>query len=318
MPRAVVTGAAGFVPSHLCERLVAEGWDVVGFDSLLTGRAENLTELSGHRGFQFRPGDVSQGLDVEGSLDWVLHLASPASPKDYLRWPLETLRVGSIGTENALELACRKGAGFLLASTSEVYGDPLVHPQPEEYWGNVNPVGHRAVYDEAKRYAEALSTAYSRRHEVPVKIVRIFNTYGPRLKPDDGRAVPNFVYRALNEQPLEVHGDGGQTRSLCYVDDLVEGIWRLLTSPETGVINLGNPEETKILELARLICDLTGSNSEIEFIDRPIDDPQVRCPDISRARNRLGWQPKVSLSDGLMRTIEWARPRWRREKEIES
>jgi len=242
----------------------------------------------------------------------VLHFASPASPTDYLEYPIHTLKVGALGTLHALGLAKAKGAGFMLASTSEVYGDPEVHPQPESYWGNVNPIGPRGVYDEAKRYAEAMAMAYLRTHDVPVKIARIFNTYGPRLRRGDGRAVPTFIGQALKGEPITVHGDGSQTRSLCYVDDLVEGIWRLLTSDVVGMpINLGNPEEVKVLDLARTIVLLAGSGSEVVFTERPIDDPEVRCPDISRATSLLGWLPSVPLSDGLARTIEWARGAWR-------
>ncbi len=251
-------------------------------------------------------------IAVEGDVDWVLHFASPASPTDYLSHPIHTLKVGALGTLHALGLAKSKGAGFLLASTSEVYGDPQVHPQPEDYWGNVNPIGPRGVYDEAKRYAEAMAMAYLRAHDVPVKIARIFNTYGPRLRRGDGRAVPTFIEQALGGDPITVHGDGSQTRSLCYVDDLVEGIWRLLTSDVVGMpVNLGNPEEVKVLDLARTIVLLAGSASEVTFTARPIDDPEVRCPDISRARSLLGWAPRIPLADGLPRTIEWARETWR-------
>ena len=254
MPRAVVTGGAGFVGSHLCERLLREGWDVLSLDSLLTGRVANLDGFESHERFRFESHDVTTPISVEGDVDWVLHFASPASPSDYLSHPIHTLKVGALGTLNALGLAKAKGAGFLLASTSEVYGDPQVHPQPEEYWGNVNPIGPRGVYDEAKRYAEAMAMAYLRVHDVQVKIARIFNTYGPRLRRGDGRAVPTFVEQALGGDPITVHGDGSQTRSLCYVDDLVEGIWRLLTSDVVGMpVNLGNPEEVKVLDMARTI-----------------------------------------------------------------
>ena len=312
MPRTVVTGGAGFVGSHLCERLLREGWDVVCFDSLLTGRTSNLAEALSHPRFRFESHDVTKTISVEEDVDWVLHFASPASPSDYLSYPIHTLKVGALGTLNALGLSKAKGAGFLLASTSEVYGDPLVHPQPEEYWGNVNPIGPRGVYDEAKRYAEAMAMAYLRTHDVPVKIARIFNTYGPRMRRDDGRAVPTFIDQALNGRSLTVHGDGSQTRSLCYVDDLVDGIWRLLVSDVVGQpVNLGNPEEVKVLDLARTIVSLVGSRSDVTFTERPVDDPEVRCPDIAQARSVLGWSPTVDLAEGLQRTIDWAREAWR-------
>jgi nucleoside-diphosphate-sugar epimerase len=301
--RAVVTGGAGFVGSHLCERLLTEGWSVVCVDNLLTGRGENLASVADHEGFEMVSADISRGLEIAGPVDQVLHFASPASPPDYLEHPIETMQVGSLGTAACLELARAKGAGVLIASTSEVYGDPKVHPQPEGYWGNVNPIGPRSVYDEAKRYAEALTMAYHRTHGVPVKIVRIFNTYGPRMRPNDGRAVPNFVVQALRGDPITVHGDGSQTRSLCYVDDLIEGIWRMLGSGTTGPVNLGNPNEVTVLELAELIRSLAGSRSEIVFVGRPVDDPEVRCPDITLAKAELGWEPAVPLSEGLRRTI---------------
>jgi dTDP-glucose 4,6-dehydratase len=308
LERAVVTGGAGMVGSHLCERLLAEGWEVVCFDSLLTGSAENLAGPLSHENFRFERYDVTNYLHVDGDVDWILHFASPASPTDYLQHPIHTLKVGAMGTMRALGLAKAKRAGFMLASTSEVYGDPKINPQPESYWGNVNPIGPRGVYDEAKRYAEAIAMAYSRAHRVPVKIVRIFNTYGPRMRPHDGRAVPTFIDQALRKEPLTVHGDGSQTRSLCYVDDLIEGIWRLLTSDVVGMpINLGNPEEIAVIDLARAIVTLTGSRSEIAFTDRPVDDPEVRCPDISLAGSRLEWKPDVSLHEGLQRTIAWAK-----------
>ena len=311
MPRAVVTGAAGFLGSHLCDRLLDEGWEIVAFDSLLTGRPDNLERALTRGGFRFERYDVTHFLFVEGRVDWVLHFASPASPADYLAFPIHTLKVGALGTLHALGLAKDKGAGFLLASTSEVYGDPLVHPQPESYWGNVNPIGPRGVYDEAKRYAEAMAMAYHRSHSIPVKIARIFNTYGRRMRRDDGRAVPTFIDRALRDHPIPVHGDGSQTRSLCYVDDLVEGLWRLLSSEVVGMpVNLGNPEEVKVLDLATTIVSLVGSRSEIVFADRPVDDPEVRCPDVSRAASLLGWQPRVPLPDGLQTTIGWARQAW--------
>ena len=310
MPRAVVTGGAGFVGSYVCERLAAEGWDVVCVDSLLTGDVDNLGSLDGNAGFEFVEHDVSRSLEVAGPVNWVLHMASPASPPDYLEHPIATLDVGSIGTRNCLELAKAKGASFFLSSTSECYGDPLVHPQPETYWGNVNPVGPRSVYDEAKRFAEAITMAYHRAHGVPVRIARIFNTYGPRMRRRDGRAVPNFIDQALHGDPVTVHGDGAQTRSLCYVDDLVEGLWRLIQSDLTGPVNVGNPEEAKVLELARLVVELVDSPSELTFVERPVDDPQQRCPDITMAREKLGWEPRVGMHEGLARTIEWARERW--------
>jgi dTDP-glucose 4,6-dehydratase len=301
--RAVVTGGAGLVGSHLCDRLLAEGWEVVCVDSLLTGNVDNLTEASSSDRFSFRWGDVRREFHVEGPVDWVLHFASPASPPDYLEHPIATLEVGALGTLNCLELARTKRASFMLASTSEVYGDPRVHPQPEDYWGNVNPIGPRSVYDEAKRYAEALSMAYLRAYGVPVRIPRIFNTYGPRMRPEDGRAVPTFITQALGGRPITVHGDGSQTRSLCYVNDLVEGLWRLLNTDLQGPINLGNSEEVTILELAELVRTAAGSASEIVFTGRPVDDPKIRCPDITLARTRLGWEPGVPLSEGLARTI---------------
>jgi dTDP-glucose 4,6-dehydratase len=301
--RAVVTGGAGFVGSHLCERLLAEGWSVVCVDSLMTGSTDNLAGVFGQDRFAFQQANVSERVEVDGPVDWVLHFASPASPRDYLDHPIQTLKVGSLGTMNSLGLARTKGAGLLLASTSEVYGDPLVHPQPESYWGNVNPIGPRSVYDEAKRYAEAIATAYHRVHGIPVKIVRIFNTYGPRMRENDGRAVPAFISQALRGEPITVHGTGQQTRSLCYVDDLVEGLWRFLRSEVPGPLNLGNPHEVSVLELAELVRSLTSSTSDIVFEERPADDPEVRCPDITRAREDLGWEPGVSLEDGLRRTI---------------
>jgi dTDP-glucose 4,6-dehydratase len=310
MSRAVVTGGAGFLGSHLCERLLHEGLDVVCVDSLLTGETNNLSAVRSHPRFRFEQRNVSEPWTVDGPVDWVLHLASPASPIDYLELPLETLRVGAHGTHNALEVAESKGASFLLASTSEVYGDPKVHPQPESYWGNVNPIGPRSVYDEAKRYAEAVTMAYHRTRGLPVRVVRIFNTYGPRMRKNDGRAVPTFIKQAIRREPLTVHGDGSQTRSLCYVDDLIEGLWRFMNSGVTGPMNLGNPEEIKIIELAHTIGDLAGGGSEISFVERPVDDPEIRCPDITLAQRELGWRPEVSLLTGMSMTIEWARKNW--------
>jgi dTDP-glucose 4,6-dehydratase len=309
-PRALVTGGAGFLGSHVCERLLREGWEVTCLDSLLTGRRDNFADFAGGERFRFQASDVTEPLDVEGDVDAVLHMASPASPVDYLRWPIETLRVGALGTLHALDLALRREATFLLASTSEAYGDPLVHPQPESYWGNVNPVGPRSVYDEAKRYAEAATMAYHRAHGLRISIARIFNTYGPRMRRDDGRAVPTFIQQALGGKPLTVHGDGTQTRSLCYVDDLVEGLYRLLGSNLTGPVNLGNPSEITVYELASLIRDMTRSTSDIVHVERPVDDPELRCPDISLAMTSLDWRPAVSLEEGLRRTIEWTKEFW--------
>ena len=310
VPRAIVTGAAGFLGSHICTTLLSNGWEVVGFDNLLTGEMGNLAHLQGKERFSFVQQDVTQHIEIDGDVDWVLHWASPASPVDYLQFPIQTMKVGSLGTWRALGVAKDKGAGFVLASTSEVYGDPQVHPQPETYWGHVNPVGPRGVYDEAKRYGEALSMAYHRQHGVPVKLVRIFNTYGPRMRRRDGRAVPNFIKQSIKGVPLTVHGDGSQTRSLCYVDDLVEGIWRFIGSDVTGPVNVGNPREISVKALAELVARIAGSDSEILYTERPVDDPEVRCPDISLAQNKLGWEPQVSLEDGLARTIEWARAAW--------
>ena len=310
MARAVITGAAGFLGSHLATRILDDGYEVVGFDNLVTGRDENVAHLAGHPGFELRHGDVSDGFAVDGGVDVVLHFASPASPPDYLDRPIETLRVGSVGTQHALDLALAKGARFVQASTSEVYGDPLVHPQTEDYWGNVNPVGPRSVYDEAKRYAEALTMAYHRVHDLDVKLPRIFNTFGPRMRRDDGRAVPTFFAQALHDEPIPVHGDGSQTRSLCYVDDLVDGIWALANSAHVGAMNIGNPHELTVLQLAERIRELVGSRSEIVFTGRPVDDPNVRCPDIALARSVLGWEPMVDLEEGLQRTLEWAKGRW--------
>jgi dTDP-glucose 4,6-dehydratase len=308
--RAVVTGGAGFLGSHVCDRLLDEGWEVVCVDSFLTGESRNLDAAKSRAGFDLREADVSEELAVEGPIDAVLHMASPASPIDYARFPIETLRVGAVGTQRALDLARSKGCRLLLTSTSEVYGDPLVHPQPESYWGNVNPIGPRSMYDEAKRFAEAITFAYHRSFDVPIRVVRIFNTYGPRMRQHDGRAVPTFLRQALDGEPITVHGDGSQTRSLCYVDDLVDGLWRMLGADATGPVNLGNPEEVTVLELAERIRELVGSSSEIVFTGRPADDPEVRRPDISLARTILGWEPGVALEDGLARTVEWGRRAW--------
>jgi dTDP-glucose 4,6-dehydratase len=307
--RVAITGGAGFIGSHLCERLLEDGVDVVCIDNLITGRQENLAHLLDDPRFLFVHADVSDGVNVGGPVDAVLHFASPASPIDYLKLPIETLKAGALGTHNALGLAKAKRARFLLASTSEVYGDPLVHPQPEEYWGNVNPIGPRGVYDEAKRFAEAITMAYHRTHGIEARIVRIFNTMGERMRPDDGRAVPTFITQALRGEPLTVHGDGSQTRSIGYVSDLVDGVFRLLASDVTEPVNIGNPEEISILELARTVARVVGTKPEIRFVDRPVDDPTVRKPDISRARELLGWEPVVGLEEGLKRTIAWFRER---------
>ena len=303
MPTAVVTGGAGFLGSHLCDALVSAGYRVVCVDNLETGSLQNVEHLRGDS-FVFVNHDITTHLEIDEPVDVVYHLASPASPIDYLRLPLQTLKVGSHGTHNALGLAKWKRARFLLASTSEVYGDPLVHPQPETYWGNVNPIGPRGVYDEAKRYAEALTMAYHRQQGVDTCIVRIFNTYGPRMRPHDGRAIPTFVRQALGNEPLTVFGDGSQTRSFCYVDDLIRGLIALAQSGEHLPVNIGNPSEYTLLELAQTVLDVTGSPSEIVFEALPVDDPKVRQPDITRARQLLGWEPQVSLEDGLRRMLQ--------------
>jgi dTDP-glucose 4,6-dehydratase len=306
-PRAVVTGGAGFIGSHLCDRLLEEGWEVVCVDSLLTGRVENLASASSSSRFSLHEANITQGLPVAGPVDWVFHLASPASPRDYLEHPIETLEVGALGSLHCLRLALEKDAGLFLASTSEVYGDPQVHPQPETYWGNVNPIGPRSVYDEAKRFAEAATMAYHRAHDLQVRVIRIFNTYGPRMRRQDGRAVPTFIDQALRGEPITVHGDGSQTRSLCYVDDLVEGIWRVLRADMTGPINLGSTEEVSMGQLAELIRSLAGSGSPVVYTERPVDDPENRRPDASLARERLAWEPQIPLREGLARTMEWMR-----------
>jgi dTDP-glucose 4,6-dehydratase len=304
--RAVVTGGAGFVGSHLCDRLLHEGWEVVCVDSLLTGRTENLSSALSDDRFSLHEADITRGLDIEGPVDWVFHFASPASPRDYLEHPIETLEVGALGSLECLRLAQREVAGLFLASTSEVYGDPKVHPQPESYWGNVNPIGPRSVYDEGKRFAEAATMAYHRVHALPVRIIRIFNTYGPRMRREDGRAVPAFIDQALRGEPITVHGDGSQTRSLCYVDDLIEGIWRVLHADVTGPINLGSTEEVSMARLADLIRSLAGTESPVVYTERPVDDPEMRRPDTSLARD-LGWEPRVHLREGLAKTMEWMR-----------
>ena len=307
--RAVVTGGAGFLGSHLCERLLADGWQVVCVDNLLTGTAANIAQFRHHKSFESIQHNVSEPLYLEGPVDAVLHFASPASPIDYADHPIATLKVGTLGTHNMLGLARAKGATFFLASTSEVYGDPTVHPQPETYWGNVNPLGPRAVYDEAKRAAEAFTMAYHRAHAMKTRIVRIFNTHGPRMRIDDGRAVPNFLTQALRNQPLTVYGDGSQTRSLCYVDDLIEGIVRLLGTDYAEPVNLGTDDEVTMLKLATRIRDLSGSSSEIVFKPLPEDDPWQRRPDLTRARKLLNWQPATTLDAGLEKTIAYFRER---------
>jgi dTDP-glucose 4,6-dehydratase len=312
--RVLVSGGAGFLGSHLCDHLLEVGSDVLCVDNFLTGRRENVEHLMSHPRFELVEADVVEPVDVAGSLDAVLHFASPASPVDYLRLPFETLEVGASGTSNLLRLAERKGARFLLASTSETYGDPQIHPQPESYWGNVNPVGPRSVYDEAKRFAEATTMAFRRYRDVDTGIVRIFNTYGPRMRADDGRAIPTFIPQALRGEPITVAGDGSQTRSVCYVDDLVEGIIKLLLSPHPGPVNIGSPHELSVLELAETVRDLCGSDSPITFVPRPQDDPWVRRPDITLAQELLDWEPRVGLMDGLARTVDW----FRREAEIVS
>lgn len=301
--RVLVSGAAGFLGSHLVDRLLSKGYDVVGMDNLVTGSARNLEHLAQERHFTFVRHDVSRYIDVPGPLDGVFHFASPASPIDYLELPIQTLKVGSLGTHNALGLAKLKNARFLLASTSEVYGDPKVHPQPETYWGHVNPIGPRGVYDEAKRFAEAMTMAYHRAHGLDTRIVRIFNTYGPRMRPRDGRVVSNFIVQALGDEPLTVYGEGTQTRSFCYVDDLIAGILRLWERGGAEPTNIGNPAEFTVRELADAVLRATGSSSEVVFQPLPIDDPQQRRPDIQKARTELGWEPQIALEDGLGRTV---------------
>ena len=302
---AVVLGGAGFLGSHVCTWLVHAGARVTCIDNMITGHAENVGHLIGDKRFRLIDYDVTDYLHVSGAVDYVLNFASPASPVDYLKWPIHTLKVGAFGTHKGLGLAYDKGAVFFLASTSEVYGDPLVNPQPETYWGNVNPIGPRGVYDEAKRFAEALTLAYNREHGVDTRIVRIFNTFGPRMRPDDGRAVPAFFKAALQDRPLPVFGDGSQTMSLCYVDDEVEGILRLLLSDETSPVNIGNPEEVTMIELAETVQEVVGNHSGIEFHPRPTDDPMVRRPDTAKAERILGWKAQVSLREGLERTLPW-------------
>ena len=305
--RILITGAAGFLGSHLCDRFLAEGHEVIGMDNFITGSPANVAHLSGNPRFSLVEHDVTTYVDVEGDLDGVLHFASPASPVDYLELPIQTLKVGSLGTHNTLGLAKAKRARFLLASTSEVYGDPQVHPQPEDYWGHVNCIGPRGVYDEAKRFAEAMTMAYGRYHGLDVRIVRIFNTYGPRMRPSDGRVVSNFIVQALRNEPITVYGDGSQTRSFCFALDEVEGIYRLFFSDYAQPLNIGNPIEFQVRELADLVIGLTGSSSIIEQRPLPQDDPKVRRPDITRARSIIGWEPAISLEEGLKRTIPYFR-----------
>ncbi|HUZ47253.1 MAG TPA: UDP-glucuronic acid decarboxylase family protein [Terriglobia bacterium] len=319
--RIVITGGAGFLGTHLSAKMLSLGHEVLCLDNLITGRRQNIEDLEKNPNFKFADQDVSKPIQIEGAVDAVAHLASPASPPDYLRFPIQTLKVGALGTHNALGLAMAKGARFLLASTSEVYGDPLVNPQPESYWGNVNPIGPRGVYDEAKRFAEALAIAYYRQHALDVRVVRIFNTYGPWMRASDGRVISNFVTQALSGKDITIYGDGSQTRSFCYVSDTVEGITRLLLfdsgssgSSETGLaegihhpVNMGNPREVKVIDIARVVLEMTGSPSKIELLPLPTDDPKVRCPDISRARKLLGWEPQVSLEEGLAKTIAFFR-----------
>ncbi len=302
--RIVITGGAGFLGSHLTERCLAEGHEVVAVDNLITGSLDNLTHIDSPK-FSFRRQNVSEGILVDGAVDFILHFASPASPVDYLELPIQTLKVGALGTHNALGLARAKGAGLLLASTSEIYGDPHVHPQTEDYWGNVNPIGPRSCYDESKRFAEAIVMAYHRMHSIDTKIVRIFNTFGPRMRLIDGRIVPNFLKQALLGEPMTVYGDGSQTRSFCFATDLVDGIYRLMNSQENLPVNIGNPTEFTILDFAKQVIRITNSSSEIVFRDLPEDDPKQRKPDITRARTILGWEPKIELEEGLQRSIPY-------------
>jgi dTDP-glucose 4,6-dehydratase len=305
MKTAVVTGGAGFLGSHLCDKLISEGLQVICIDNLITGNVENIAHLAGNEKFSFIKHDITNYIFIPGKVDYILHFASPASPVDYLQLPIQTLKVGSLGTHKALGLAKEKKARFLLASTSEVYGDPEIHPQHEEYWGNVNPIGPRGVYDEAKRFAEAITMAYHRYHNLETRISRIFNTFGPRMRAQDGRAIPNFVMQALTGKPITIYGDGSQTRSFCYITDLVDGLYKLLMSNEDEPVNIGNPEEIPLLEIAKEIIELTSSNSKIVYEDLPVDDPKVRQPDISKAKNKLGWEPKVNRKEGLQKTINY-------------
>jgi len=320
--RVLITGGAGFLGSHLCDRFLAEGHAVIAMDNLITGSTDNIAHLAGHPRFSYIKHDVTNYIFIEGTLDAILHFASPASPVDYLEVPIPTLKVGALGTHKALGLAKDKGARFLLASTSEVYGDPLVHPQPESYWGNVNPIGPRGVYDEAKRFAEAITMAYHRYHDVETRIVRVFNTYGERMRLKDGRVVPNFISQALRREPLTVYGDGSQTRSFQYVSDLVDGVYRLLLSDEVEPVNIGNPDEFTLRKFAELVNRITNNPAGIVYVDpatldtRITDDPKVRQPDITRARTTLGWEPQVSLEEGLAQTIPWFREQLQRRGEL--
>ena len=306
--RIVITGGAGFLGSHLTDRCLAEGHEVVAVDNLITGNVDNLAHIDSPK-LSYLQQNISDGISVAGDVDFILHFASPASPVDYLELPIQTLKVGALGTHNALGLARAKGAGLLMASTSEVYGDPLVHPQKEDYWGNVNPIGYRGCYDEAKRFSEAMVMAYHRQHQIDTKIVRIFNTYGPRMRLRDGRIVPNFMRQALTGEPLTVYGDGSQTRSFCYVTDLVDGIYRLMLSDDHLPTNIGNPTEFTVLEFAHKVLELSGSQSEIVFEPLPQDDPKQRKPDISKAREVLGWEPKIELEEGLAKTLDYFQAR---------
>ncbi|MCK4352146.1 SDR family oxidoreductase [candidate division WOR-3 bacterium] len=303
--RIVITGGAGFLGSHLCEFLLKKGHIVICIDNFITGTRENVAPFLNNPDFELIEQDVTKYIDIKGNIDWILHFASPASPVDYQKYPIQTLKVGALGTHNALGLARTKGAGFLLASSSEVYGDPACNPQPESYWGNVNPIGPRGVYDESKRFGEALTMAYCRYHKINTRIARIFNTYGERMRMNDGRVVPNFITQALKSQPLTIYGKGTQTRSFCYVSDLVNGIWNLMNTEIYEPVNLGNPQELTVLEFARLILKLTNSKSEITYHPLPVNDPKIRRPDIKLAKEKLGWQPKVSLEEGLKRTIKY-------------
>jgi dTDP-glucose 4,6-dehydratase len=309
--RVLVSGGAGFIGSHLCEFFLGNGCDVVCMDDFVTGSQDNLSGFASRPGFTLVEHDVTEHIRLDGRLDWVLHFASPASPRDYLELPIQTLKVGALGTHNALGVAKAKSARFLLASTSEVYGDPLVHPQREDYWGHVNPVGPRGVYDEAKRFAEAMTMAYHRYHQIDTRIVRIFNTFGPRMRLNDGRAIPAFMSQALTGAPITVFGDGGQTRSFQYITDLIDGLWRLMQAPVNEPVNIGNPHEMTLLELAKRIIRLAGSRSEIVFRPLPVDDPKVRQPDIGRARSLLGWEPRVDIDEGLRLTLDWFREKLR-------
>ena len=303
--RILLTGGAGFLGSNLCDLLIREGHAVVCMDNLITGKKDNIEHLLDNDNFEFIEHDVTEFIDVKGKIDYVLHFASPASPVDYLKYPIKTLKVGSLGTHNALGVAKDHKAKFLLASTSEVYGDPLVNPQPETYWGNVNPIGPRGVYDESKRFAEAITLAYHRSHDIDTKIVRIFNTYGPRMREHDGRAIPNFIDQAIKGEPVTVYGDGLQTRSFCYVSDLIDGIYKLMQSSLNEPVNIGNPNEMTLLDLAKKIIQLTSSKSNIEYRPLPVNDPKVRRPDITKAKKELNWNPEIALDDGLKKTIEW-------------